>query len=400
MSDFLPSNFDFIILSQEQLILLCSLLLLIILSLRYENWLYAFCKKKMQDSIGLIPDNIEPISVILVCHDQAIELEKHLPQILQQDYPCFEVFVVMDNCTDHTEDMLKQLERKYTFLHHTFIPESARYVSHKKLGITLGVKAARYDLIVVSQPDCYPVSDKWLRGLSSHFTPQTDIVLGYANYEYNHTQRAKYLIYLRMMLELKWAFAVTRTKKAIGGDGCNLAFRKALFIRKKGYAGQLNLLCGADDLLIEKLAEKKRTRICFDKASQIRQTVPTDATFRDKDRLFRWAAYQHLRKKSKFRVLPWNVLHLLRLACWGLMIFLIAYSSISQQWFCLTLTSLFLIIYITGEILIIRKTAKSLDEPIRVPFLYQLMQFCSQPKWGLKRFIHRHEFYRNSETRY
>lgn len=400
MSDFLSSNFDFINLSQEFLFLLGSLLFFIVLGLRYESWLYTFKKRKRQEPSDFCPEKAEPISIILVCHDQAAELEKHLPQILQQDYPCFEVIVVMDNCTDHTEELLKQMEREHTFLHHTFIPESARYVSHKKLGITLGIKAARYNLIVLSQPDCYPVTDKWLQRLSMQFTPQTDLVLGYANYEYNHTQQARYLIYLRLMLELKWAFAVTRMKKAIGGDGCNLAFRKELFIKKKGYAGQLNLLCGADDLLVEKLAERKRTRICFDKECHVKQAISSDTAFRNKDRLSRWASYQHLQKKSKIRILPWNFLYAFRLMCWILIIGLIVYSSIYQQWGSLAITSLFFLIYIIGEILIVRKTAKLLDEPIRFPFFYQLMQFCSRPKWGLKSFTHRHEFYRGSETKY
>ena len=83
-----------------------------------------------------------PLSVIIVAKDAADELQENLPFILEQDYPEFEVIVIYDRSADDCDDTLKLLEDKYPNLYHTFIPDSARYISHKKLGITMGIKPA------------------------------------------------------------------------------------------------------------------------------------------------------------------------------------------------------------------------------------------------------------------
>ena len=86
----------------------------------------------------------EAISVIIATHNQADALRRNLPRILEQEYERFEVIVVNDASTDDTEDVLKTLELKYANLHHTFTPSGARHISHKRLSLTIGIKAAQY----------------------------------------------------------------------------------------------------------------------------------------------------------------------------------------------------------------------------------------------------------------
>ena len=125
-----------------------------------------------------------PLSVILVAKDAASDLQKNLPAILEQDYPEFEVIVIYEQSSDdNCEDVLKLLQEKYPNLHHSFIPDSARYISHKKLGITMGIKASHHEWLVFTEPDCCPSSNQWLRKMARNFTQDTDIVLGYSNYE-------------------------------------------------------------------------------------------------------------------------------------------------------------------------------------------------------------------------
>ena len=143
----------------------------------YRN-LYLHSKKEKKET------DTPPLSVILVAKDAASDLRKNLPAILEQDYPEFEVIVIYEQSSDdNCEDVLKLLKEKYPHLHHSFIPDSARYISHKKLGITMGIKASHYDWLVFTEPNCRPESNQWLRNLARNFTPDTDIVLGYSNYE-------------------------------------------------------------------------------------------------------------------------------------------------------------------------------------------------------------------------
>lgn len=125
---------------------------------------------------------LPPLSVIIVTKDSGSALTKNLPAILEQDYPEFEVIVINDKSAGEDENILKLLSDKYNNLYHTFIPETARYVSRKKLGIAMGIRASRYEWLVVTEPYCCPVSRNWLRRLAEQMTPNTDIVLGYSNY--------------------------------------------------------------------------------------------------------------------------------------------------------------------------------------------------------------------------
>ena len=128
------------------------------------------------------PVDLPPVSVILVTKDAGEALNENLPAILEQDYPEFEVIVINDKSAGEDEFILKRLASRYTNLYHTFIPETARYVSRKKLGIAMGIRASRYEWIVVTGPFCRPVSSDWLKCLAREMTPETDIVLGYSNY--------------------------------------------------------------------------------------------------------------------------------------------------------------------------------------------------------------------------
>ncbi len=78
-----------------------------------------------------------PVSVIICAHDEAENLRNNLISVLEQDYPLYEVIVTNDGNTDESKDYLTLLEEKYPHLYHSFIPESSRYISRKKLAATL-----------------------------------------------------------------------------------------------------------------------------------------------------------------------------------------------------------------------------------------------------------------------
>ena len=96
--------------------------------------------------------------MILCARNEADNLRKILPAILEQDYPQFEVIVINDASTDETEDVLGFMEEKYPHLYHSFTPDSARYISHKKLALTLGIKASKHDWLVFTETNCMPAS--------------------------------------------------------------------------------------------------------------------------------------------------------------------------------------------------------------------------------------------------
>ena len=233
----------------------------------YRN-LYLHSKKEKKET------DTPPLSVILVAKDAASDLQKNLPVILEQDYPEFEVIVIYEqSADDNCEDVLKLLQEKYPHLHHSFIPDSARYISHKKLGITMGIKASHYDWLVFTEPNCRPESNQWLRKMARNFTSNTDIVLGYSNYEKTKGWFNRKITFDTLLNSMR------QLGRAIGGHpytGCgrNLAYRKSLYYNQKGFASHLNLQRGEDDLFVNRTANKKNTRIETSPESIVRITAP------------------------------------------------------------------------------------------------------------------------------
>lgn len=225
--------------------------------------------------------NCPPLSVIIVTKDSASMLKDNLPAILEQDYPEFEVIVVNDESAGEDEDILKILGSRYRHLYRTFIPKSARYVSRKKLGVAMGIKASKYDWIVVTEPYCKPESKDWLKSLSRNFVPGTDIVLGYCNYSYGKGIFAKRIIADMLMVSMRFL------GKAIGGNpymgiGRNMAYRKEIYLQHKGFSNQLTLTRGDDDLFINEIADSRNTKVCVDSNSIMRMPLPKyKKTWRD-----------------------------------------------------------------------------------------------------------------------
>ena len=112
-------------------------------------------------------ENQPPVSILITAHDNLAELERNLPMFLRQQYAAdYQVIVVCQSTDGETQDFLKRTAAENPHLYYTYIPESSRYMSRKKLQITLGVKAAKHEWIILTEPNCRPSNDKWLQTMA------------------------------------------------------------------------------------------------------------------------------------------------------------------------------------------------------------------------------------------
>ena len=193
----------------------------------------------------------EAISVVIATHNQADALRSNLPRILEQEYERFEVIVVNNASTDDTEDVLKTLELKYANLHHTFTPSGARHISHKRLSLTIGIKAAQYEWLLLTEPDSRPCSPHWLSIMAGHFHDGIQIVLGYANYMPDKRLLSRKTIFFNLFHQMQYLPWATR-HKAYRCNPANIAYRKSLFMAHKGFADDINLIGGVTELLVNR----------------------------------------------------------------------------------------------------------------------------------------------------
>jgi len=149
--------------------------------IRYLNGVLRLRTKIKKDKISFQTQQ-PPVSVIICAKDESENLRQFLPFVLQQEYPNFEVIVINDGSTDDTENLLNDLSVEYSNLRTTFVPVGANNVSTKKLGLTLGVKAAKNDLLLFTDADCMPEDKCWIARMVRNFTPETEFILGYGAY--------------------------------------------------------------------------------------------------------------------------------------------------------------------------------------------------------------------------
>jgi cellulose synthase/poly-beta-1,6-N-acetylglucosamine synthase-like glycosyltransferase len=132
----------------------------------------AFHKEQKIDS-----QSLPPISILVAARSEAHNLVEFLPYLFEQNYPEFEVVVVNDRSWDDTKDVLKAFQLKYSNLHVVNIEETNHKSNGKKMAVTLGIKGAKYEHLVLTDADCKPVSRNWLMSIGMKFqNPDTKIV--------------------------------------------------------------------------------------------------------------------------------------------------------------------------------------------------------------------------------
>lgn len=245
--------------------------------------------------------SLPPLSVVITARDQGEQLSRNLPVLLQQHYPDYEVVVVNDHSNDNTEDVLKRLELRYPQLRHTFTPPSTRYISPKRLALTVGIRSAIHEWVVLTDADCRPASPRWLSGLAESMTDRTDIVLGYVNYRmpprYHKGRRMILFRLYHQLLNLNRAVRHAVYKAETG----NIAFRKALFMENRGFADHQHLLAGAEELFVNHTSVAGNTAVASTPEAAVIQEWPTAPRLWKQDRMYYMETRKHLRHKRAFR---------------------------------------------------------------------------------------------------
>lgn len=205
-------------------------------------------------------ETLPPVSVIISARDARDLLQKFLPEVLTQEYPVFEVIVVNDGANESTEMLLRDLKLVYPNLRSSFVPHGTTNISTKKLALTLGIKAARYDWLLFTDADCIPENKFWIRSMMRNCTQGTEIILGYGAYLNQKGLLNRLITYDTLFIALQY-LGFARAGKPYMGIGRNLAYHKNVFHRNNGFVPNLNLPSGDDDLFVNRAANQSNTRI-------------------------------------------------------------------------------------------------------------------------------------------
>jgi cellulose synthase/poly-beta-1,6-N-acetylglucosamine synthase-like glycosyltransferase len=217
--------------------------------------------KKKEDK-----DKDVPLSVIICARNESGNLSDNLPSILNQKHSNFEVIVVNDASNDDTEDVLYNLRKKHSKLKFTSIFDNKDFSHGKKLAVTVGIKAAKNEHLVFTDADCKPSSDLWLQKIQKHFSEEKSIVLGYGAYRKEKGLLNNFIRHETFFTGMQYlSFALAGIPYM--GVGRNMAYKKELFFRHKGFSSHYHLLSGDDDLFVNEAATKKNAAVEIDHQS-------------------------------------------------------------------------------------------------------------------------------------
>lgn len=209
---------------------------------------------------------LPPVSVIVYASYNVTDLEESLPLILAQEYPGeFEVIVVNDGSSSELSDVVKRLSHDYPNLYQTFVPEKAHNLSRKKLAISLGIKAARTDYVVLTDACGRPRSRRWLQLMARHFASGKEVVLGWGRISgLNSAMKA----FDQVATGTTWLSAAL-AGHPYRGTALNIGYSRRLFFEAKGFSRTLNLHHGDDDLFVNQIATPENTAVELSPAARI-----------------------------------------------------------------------------------------------------------------------------------
>lgn len=216
---------------------------------------------------------LRPLSVVICARNEAGNLSRYLPIVLDQDYfdkegnHAFEVIVVDDASTDGTASVLNGLAQKYPHLSVIRIePDQERLYPGKKTALSAGVDAAKADCIVCTDADCYPASSIWLQSMAVPFSAGFDIVAGYGGYESRPGWLNVFIRYETLHTFLLY-YSLLKEGDPYMAVGRNLGFRKKIFYSAQAHPLWLRTPSGDDDLLIQLCATRFNMEVLTHPAS-------------------------------------------------------------------------------------------------------------------------------------
>ncbi len=249
-------------------------------------YLFFFSRLAFHRSKAKTTSQTHPVSVIICARDEAANLAKYLPGVLVQQYKTtHEVIVVDDNSFDESKYIIEEYQKSYKQLQYVQLKQEAKLIPGKKFPLSVGIKTAKYEIVLLTDADCVPASENWIEKMQEGYSDQTEIVLGYGAHYKKKGILNKLVRWETFQTALQY-LSYAKAGLTYMGVGRNLSYKKSVFFRHKGFSSHNFIASGDDDLFINMAATKRNTSIVIDKDAFTLSAPPSSFSkwFRQKSR--------------------------------------------------------------------------------------------------------------------
>ena len=292
------SNTDYVLL---MVFGLCSFILLLYYWLVFAK--LSFGKRKNSENTTK-----RPVSVVICARNEFENLQKNLPLILNQEYPKFEVVVVNDNSNDDTALYLRTMAENNPKLNIVNINSSVTFFSGKKFPLSIGIKSAKYEHLLLTDADCEPASPYWIDQMQQAFynKKNIEIVLGYGTYE-NRPSLLNALVHYDTLHTGIQYLSYAMKRMPYMGVGRNLAYTKKLFFHNGGFVSHYTIPSGDDDLFINRVATRNNCQVVINQEAQTISEAPLSFAEWLNQKKRHLSTCTHYKGKSKFMLGTYNM---------------------------------------------------------------------------------------------
>lgn len=295
------------------------------------------------------------VSVVISSENESDSLAANLPLVLEQDYPNFEVIVVNNGSTDESDYLLQSLQLKYPHLYHTYIPTSNydKAFGRRKLAFTVGIKAAKGDVLLFVEPYGKPMSSNWIAEMVDEMVAgNKDVVLGYSFYKEAKSFFNRVARFDNHFFSMQYLSMAIRNKPFTGVYR-NVAFKRHLFFDNKGFASFLNLENG-EDVFVNQIVNETNTAISLHPDSFVETTLANYPLWKQikKDYSVAQACFKNNRH-TKF-----SLEYAMRYLSFSLFAAIAAYASLMCQWGVLGVAILIFLVKLVIQIVSTRKSSR------------------------------------------
>jgi len=222
-------------------------------------------------------------SVVGAARDEAKNIRACLDGLLAQDYPAdgYEIILVDDGSTDGTGEIVREVAASAPGLRLLRTQDAYGRSGSKKAALTLGIEAARGEIVLTTDADCR-VPSSWVRGMVGGFDEETGMVAGFSQIGDPGQVRGLRMGYeaVDFLCLMGCILGSAGHGHAMAASGQNLAFRKAAFHQVGGYEQVEHRASGDDVLLLQMIRRFTRWGIAFSRSPEAFVAHPPSSSWR------------------------------------------------------------------------------------------------------------------------
>jgi len=245
------------------------------------------------------------VSVVVAVRNEEANILNILNDLAAQTYPDVEILVVDDHSHDSTTTVISNVSEKSPPLKEQLKLLNCTIEFGKKAALTLGISAARGEIILTTDADCR-LPANWIEATVEQFSDNVKMVVGGVRILSGN--------FFSRLQQLEFASLIGSGAATLGwqmptmANGANLAFHKQTFNEVKGYEGNEQIPSGDDEFLLRKFYQYFPNSVVFntnpDSVPSTKALASVNGFFQQR---LRWGGKWKLHKDNFSKVLAISI---------------------------------------------------------------------------------------------